>query len=199
MLLIGIIEYGAGNIRSVSNALDRLDVPHFISNDRNELDKADKLIFPGVGEARSAIDALIKAGLTDWLKQIKVPFLGICLGMQLLLERTTERSTDCLGLVAGVNERFVGGQSALKVPHMGWNQVQYRENCPLFAGIASGGNFYFVHSYFAPLVSATIGITEYGVQFTSALRQKNYYGVQFHPEKSGRIGLQLLKNFIELC
>jgi imidazole glycerol-phosphate synthase subunit HisH len=197
--LIGIIEYGAGNIRSVSNALDRLNVQHFISNDHHELDKADKLIFPGVGEARSAMEALIHVGLADWLKQVNVPFLGICLGMQLLFDRTTERSTGCLGLLAGTNERFNNGQPALKVPHMGWNQVHHKGNCPLFTGITSGEHFYFVHSYYAPIVSATIGTTDYGVQFTSALRQENYYGVQFHPEKSSRTGLQLLKNFVELC
>jgi glutamine amidotransferase len=197
--MIGIIEYGAGNIRSVSNALNRLSVQHFISNERDELNKADKLIFPGVGEARSAMDALTRVGLTDWLKEVSVPFLGICLGMQLLFDRTTERNTNCLGLLTGTNERFNSEQSVLKVPHMGWNQVQHKGNCSLFAGIAAGEYFYFVHSYYAPLVSVTIGTTEYGVQFTSALQQKNYYGVQFHPEKSGRIGLQLLKNFVELC
>jgi glutamine amidotransferase len=174
-------------------------VQHFISNERDELNKADKLIFPGVGEARSAMDALTRVGLTDWLKEVSVPFLGICLGMQLLFDRTTERNTNCLGLLTGTNERFNSEQSVLKVPHMGWNQVQHKGNCSLFAGIAAGEYFYFVHSYYAPLVSVTIGTTEYGVQFTSALQQKNYYGVQFHPEKSGRIGLQLLKNFVELC
>jgi imidazole glycerol-phosphate synthase subunit HisH len=197
--LIGIIDYGAGNIRSVSNALNRLNVQHFISNNHLELDKAEKLIFPGVGEARSAMDALVCSGLTNWLKQVNVPFLGICLGMQLLFNHTTERSTDCLGLLAGTNERFNSARSVLKVPHMGWNQVQHKGNCPLFDGIISGEHFYFVHSYYAPLVPATIGVTDYGVQFTSALKQKNYYGVQFHPEKSGRMGLQLLKNFVELC
>lgn len=197
--MIGIINYGAGNIRSVSNALNRLNVPHFVSNDCDELNKADKLIFPGVGEARSAMDALIRACLIDWLKEVTVPFLGICLGMQLLFEHTTERATNCLGIISGTNERFNGGQSQLKVPHMGWNQVQQNEKNPLFSGIDSGENFYFVHSYYAPIVSATIGTTDYGVQFTSAMHQKNYYGVQFHPEKSSKAGLQILKNFVELC
>jgi glutamine amidotransferase len=197
--MIGIINYGAGNIRSVINALNRLSVPHFISNDCNELNKADKLIFPGVGEARSAMDALERAGLTDWLKDVTVPFLGICLGMQLLFEHTTERATECLGIISGTNERFNGVQSQLKVPHMGWNQVQQNGKDPLFSGIISGENFYFVHSYYAPIVLATIGTTDYGLQFTSAMHQKNYYGVQFHPEKSGKAGLQVLKNFVELC
>ena len=197
--MIGIINYGAGNIRSVSNALNRLSMPHFVSNDSDELNKADKLIFPGVGEARSAMDALMRARLTNWLKEVTVPFLGICLGMQLLFEHTTERATDCLGIISGTNERFNGVQSQLKVPHMGWNQVQQNGKDPLFSGIISGENFYFVHSYYAPIVLVTIGTTDYGVQFTSAMHQKNYYGVQFHPEKSGKAGLQVLKNFVELC
>ena len=197
--MIGIINYGAGNIRSVSNVLNRLSMPHFVSNDSDELNKADKLIFPGVGEARSAMDALMRARLTNWLKEVTVPFLGICLGMQLLFEHTTERATDCLGIISGTNERFNGVQSQLKVPHMGWNQVQQNGKDPLFSGIISGENFYFVHSYYAPIVLATIGTTDYGVQFTSAMHQKNYYGVQFHPEKSGKAGLQVLKNFVELC
>ena len=108
--MIGIVDYGAGNIRSVSNALKRLDTPHVISNDYHELDHADKLIFPGVGEARSAMEALERAGLPAWLKEVCVPFLGICLGMQLLFDHTTERDTDCLGIVAGTNERFRNDQ-----------------------------------------------------------------------------------------
>jgi imidazole glycerol-phosphate synthase subunit HisH len=197
--MIGIINYGAGNIRSVSNALKRLDVPHFISKDSMELSKADKLIFPGVGEARSAMDALDRAGLQQWLKEVTVPFLGICLGMQLLFDHTTERSTDCLGIIAGTNERFNNARSNLKVPHMGWNQVKHENNSLLFSGIPSGENFYFVHSYYAPIVAGTIGKTEYDVEFTSALHQNNYYGVQFHPEKSSKAGLQVLRNFVELC
>jgi imidazole glycerol-phosphate synthase subunit HisH len=197
--MIGIVNYGAGNIRSVSNALNRLSVPHFVSNNCIELNQADKLIFPGVGEARSAMDALVRAGLDDWLKNVSVPFLGICLGMQLLFEHTTERATDCLGIISGTNEQFNSGKSQLKVPHMGWNQVQQNGGSPLFSGIKSSENFYFVHSYYAPVVPATIGITDYNVQFTSAIQYKNFYGVQFHPEKSSKVGLQLLKNFIELC
>ena len=197
--MIGIINYGAGNIRSVSNALHRLSVSHMVSDNRNELQKADKLIFPGVGEARSAMDALAHTGLPEWLKEVTVPFLGICLGMQLLFEHTTERATDCLGIISGTNTRFISEKTELKVPHMGWNQVQHQGDNPLFSGIMSGENFYFVHSYYAPLSPSTVGRTEYGVQFTSALQQNNYYGVQFHPEKSGKSGLHLLKNFIDLC
>ena len=174
-------------------------MPHFVSDNRNELHKADKLIFPGVGEARSAMDVLAHTGLTEWLKEVTVPFLGICLGMQLLFEHTTERATDCLGIISGTNTRFTSEKTELKVPHMGWNQVQHQGDNPMFSGIMSGENFYFVHSYYAPLTPSTVGRTEYGVQFTSALQQNNYYGVQFHPEKSGKSGLRLLKNFIDLC
>jgi glutamine amidotransferase len=189
--MVGIINYGAGNIRSVSNALKRLDVEHFVTSDRSELKKATKLLFPGVGEARSAMEALNRTDLPEWLKEVTVPFLGICLGMQLLFDHTTERETKCLGLIAGTNDKFFGEQPGLKVPHMGWNQVQFVAGHPLFAGIESGEQFYFVHSYYAPLVPATIGTTEYGIQFTSAVQQKNFYGVQFHPEKSGQTGLKL--------
>jgi glutamine amidotransferase len=140
-----------------------------------------------------------RTDLPDWLKEVTVPFLGICLGMQLLFDYTTERATKCLGLIHGTNEKFSGVQSGLKVPHMGWNQVHFRKENPLFSGIASGEHFYFVHSYYAPQGSATVGTTDYGIQFTSAAQQKNFYGVQFHPEKSGKVGLQLLKNFIDLC
>ncbi len=197
--MIGIIDYGAGNIRSVSNALNRLKVPHFISCNRIELDKAEKLFFPGVGEARSAMNALANSGLKDWLREVEVPFLGICLGMQLLFKRTMERDTDCLGIIPGLNQKFNEGNNKIKAPHMGWNQVLHKNSSSLFAGIKSGDYFYFVHSYYAPVVSDTIGTTEYNVLFTSAIKHKNFYGVQFHPEKSGKAGLQLLKNFIELC
>lgn len=197
--MVGIIHYGAGNIRSVINALNRLEVRHFVSDNRQELLKAEKLIFPGVGEARSAMESLAGVGLIEWLKEVTVPFLGICLGMQLLFERTTERTTECLGIIPGTIERFDSEQFTLKVPHMGWNQVNQDSTCPLFSGIDSGEYFYFVHSYYAPIVAMTIGSTKYGVTFSSAVQKNNYYGVQFHPEKSGTVGSKILKNFVELC
>jgi imidazole glycerol-phosphate synthase subunit HisH len=197
--VIGIIEYGAGNIRSVSNALKRLGVGHFVSNDKTELDKADKLVFPGVGEAKSAMETLIGSGLTEWLREIKVPFLGICLGMELLFDHTTERETNCLGVISGSVEKFQNEKINLKVPHLGWNEVNKNQNNPLFDGIKSGEHFYFDHSYYAPIIPETIGVTDYGIEFTSVLKSRNYHGVQFHPEKSGKAGLHLLKNFVELC
>ena len=197
--MIGIIDYDAGNIRSVVNALKRLDVPHIVSNDRQELKKASKLILPGVGEACSAMNSLRDVNLEQWLKEVSVPFLGICLGMQVLFDYSTERDTQCLGIIPGTIQQFIRTESSLKVPHMGWNSVSVIKNNPLFNAIKSDDYFYFVHSYYAPLVDAAIGETGYGIQFTSAVQNNNFYGVQFHPEKSGKAGLQLLKNFVELC
>ena len=195
---IGVIDYGAGNLRSVSNALRRLGVDHVISSDRTELEQASKLILPGVGEARSAMNALAGHDLLSWLRQLPVPFLGICLGMQILYERSTERETDCLGLLQGTITRF-DTSGMVKVPHMGWNQVQLLDAHPLFDGITPADFFYFVHSYYAPVTHETIGRCEHDVPFAAAVALRNYYGVQFHPEKSGRAGLRLLKNFVERC
>ncbi|HTY36382.1 MAG TPA: imidazole glycerol phosphate synthase subunit HisH [Bacteroidota bacterium] len=195
--MIGIVDYGAGNIRSVGNALDRLGEKFFVSGNVEELRRAEKLILPGVGEARSAIESLGHVGLLQWLPTVSVPFLGICIGMQILFERSDERDTECLGIVPGSVTRF--DNSRVKVPHMGWNNLRTRGSSPLFEGIRDGEFFYFVHSYAAPLIPQTIGATEYGVAFSSAVQHKNFYGVQFHAEKSGNAGLQVLKNFVTLC
>jgi glutamine amidotransferase len=192
---IGLVDYGAGNSRSVSNALRRLGVGALISADPEVLNQTDKLIFPGVGEARSAMERLSRAGVLEWLRETSQPFLGICLGMQLLFDRSTERATECLGVLPGTIELF---QSA-KVPHMGWNTVEHDATDPLLSEIPSGSHFYFVHSYFAPTGPFTLGTTEYGATFSSAVRHRTRWGVQFHPEKSGPVGLQLLKNFVERC
>jgi glutamine amidotransferase len=195
--VIGIVDYGAGNIRSLGNALERLGKEFFVSQDVNELQQADKLILPGVGEARSAIESLDRVGLLQWLTTVRVPFLGICIGMQILFEHSAERDTPCLGIVPGRVARF--DNTSLKVPHMGWNRVNLKAQSLLFEGIRDGEFFYFVHSFGAPLVPDTIGATEYGRQFSSAVQHRNFYGVQFHAEKSGNAGLQLLRNFSELC
>jgi glutamine amidotransferase len=196
--MIGIIDYGAGNLRSLSNALRTLAIPHVISSDRTVLGSCGKIILPGVGEAQSAMTALRKFELFDWLQRVSVPMLGICLGMQLLYERSTERDTYGLGIVRGIVERFPGGPN-VKVPHMGWNDVSHTESHPLFVGIPSGAQFYFVHSYHAPITEDCIGETEHGVRFASAVSRGNFFGVQFHPEKSGGTGLHLLRNFVEQC
>lgn len=199
--MIGIIDYGAGNIASIGNALTTLGVNYFASSDRGELERAEKLIMPGVGEAYSAMQSLRRLGLADRLRSCKKPFLGICLGMQVLFEKSDERDSECLGIVEGSIGRFNGqnGLDRLKIPHMGWNSVHVRSYDPLFDSIPDGSYFYFVHSYRAPLVKDTVAETYYGDTFSSAIRKDRYRGVQFHPEKSGAAGLQLLKNFIQKC
>ena len=195
--MIGIVDYGAGNIRSLGNALEGLGKPFFVSRDVQELQRAEKLILPGVGEARSAMESLSRVGLLEWLPAIRVPFLGICIGMQILFEHSDERDTACLGIVPGRVARFDSAQ--VKVPHMGWNSVNLKAPSPLFDGIRDGEFFYFVHSFGAPLVAQTVGSTEYGIKFSSAVQHNNFFGVQFHAEKSGSAGLHVLKNFTELC
>lgn len=195
--MIGIIDYGAGNIRSVGNALDRLGQQFFVSKDIAELQRAEKLILPGVGEARSAMESLGQIGLLRWLTTIDVPFLGICIGMQILFEHSDERDTACLGVIPGRISRF--DDTKLKVPHIGWNRVSVTADSPLFRKIRDNEYFYFVHSFRAPIGSNTIGMTQYGEPFSAAVQKKNFYGVQFHAEKSGAAGLQVMKNFIEQC
>jgi len=195
--VIGIIEYGAGNVRSVCNALERLGVGFFVSAKVDELERARKLILPGVGEARSAMDALGHSGLPDWLSTVTKPFLGICIGMQILFDHSDERETPCLGLVPGRVRRFQGER--LKIPHMGWNSIVNCRPSPLFQGIADGEYFYFVHSYHAPVVGHTTAVAHYQVDFSAAVQRDNFYGVQFHVEKSGSAGSQVLRNFVTLC
>jgi glutamine amidotransferase len=195
--MIGIIDYGAGNIRSVGNALDRLGQAYFVSRDITDLQRATKLILPGVGEARSAMESLGQIGLLRWLTTIKTPFLGICIGMQILFEHSDERDTACLGLVPGRISRF--DDTKFKVPHIGWNRVNVTAPSRLFDGIRDNDYFYFVHSIRAPLGPSTIGATTYGEAFSAAVQKQNFYGVQFHTEKSGAAGIQVLKNFVELC
>jgi glutamine amidotransferase len=195
--MIGIIDYGAGNIRSVGNALDRLGQQYFVSKDIAELRRAQKLILPGVGEARSAMESLDQIGLLHWLTAVQVPFLGICIGMQILFEHSDERDTECLGVVPGHISRF--DDTKLKVPHIGWNRVSVTATSPLFNEIRDNEYFYFVHSFRAPVGPNTIGTTKYGEAFSAAVQKQNFYGVQFHTEKSGAAGIHVLKNFIELC
>ncbi len=192
---IGIVSYGAGNVRSVQNALEALGCTAIISSSPHELEVCDKVIFPGVGEARSAMAYIRDHRLMSWLSTTERPFLGICLGMQVMFARSTERDTDCLGIFPGTVDRF----REVKVPHMGWNRVRSTSPSPLFEGIDEGSYFYFAHSYYVPMSPVTIATTEYGTTFTAALHDRNRWGVQFHPEKSGPAGLTLLRNFIERC
>jgi imidazole glycerol-phosphate synthase subunit HisH len=203
--MTGVIDYEAGNSTSVCNALASIGAPFFVSDQRGKLESAQSIIMPGVGEAQSAMQSLRSLGLIEWLRGVEVPFLGICLGMQVLFERSDERDTECLGIIPGTIRRFQPevrsgtGERTRKIPHMGWNTVRVQSENPLFDGITDESYFYFVHAYYAPVVEATIAVTEYGLPFTTALRRGNFYGVQFHPEKSGKQGLQLLQNFISKC
>lgn len=196
---IVVIKYNAGNTQSVANALDRLNVKYKISNEPDEVRKADKVLFPGVGEASSAMSFLHENNLTETLKTLTRPVLGICLGLQLFCSHSEENDTDCLGIINTPVKKFIKPENdnTFKIPHMGWNTI-YNINNPLFKGIEEGSYVYFVHSYYAALCHETIAQTDYGVTYSSALQKDNYYAVQFHPEKSGETGAKILKNFTEL-
>lgn len=195
--MIVIVNFGAGNIKSIENALYDLNVDFCVSDDKNMIKKAEKIIFPGVGSAQEAMKALTRKNLKSTLQSTKKPFLGICLGMQLLTEFSEEGKTDCLGIIPTSVCKF--DNSSVKVPHMGWNSVNYITENPLFNKISNYKNFYFANSYYVPKNDFTIAVTSYGNVFSAVVQKENFYGVQFHPEKSGKAGLQILKNFIELC
>jgi imidazole glycerol-phosphate synthase subunit HisH len=192
--MIAIIKYNAGNIHSVQNALNRLGVESVITDDKTTILNADKVIFPGVGEASSAMNYLKERGLDEVIRSIKQPFLGICLGLQLMCKYSEEGSTDCLGIFDTRVKLF---PPTLKVPHIGWNSFNRSEG-ELFEGINISEDFYFVHSYYAELCDESIAVTDYIKPISAALQKNNFYATQFHPEKSASIGEQLLKNFIEL-
>ncbi len=192
---VGIIDYRAGNIASVKNALNNIGVNSFISSNSNELNDADKIIFPGVGHARMAMENLKLFGLDTFIKSTKKPLLGICLGMQLLGKYSQEGQAESIGVFDFTVDRF---SIKLKTPHMGWNCITHRDS-RLFNGIPNSEWVYFVHSYYVSNSDFSIAKTNYEVDFCVAVNKQNFWGVQFHPEKSGEKGMQILKNFIELC
>jgi len=197
--VIGVVDYGAGNLRSVERALARIGAAFFTSSRPEDFARADRMIFPGVGEARASMEVLEARGLDEAIVRFARsgrPLLGICIGAQVVLDRSEERDTPCLGLIEGRAVRFVT-TAELKVPHIGWNQVRQVRPHPLFAGIPDDACFYFVHSYYPQVADQglTIGETDYGLRFTAAFARDNIVAVQFHPEKSGRHGLRLLANF----
>lgn len=193
--MIAIIDYKAGNIASVSNALKRLGANYVVTNQHQELDNADKIIFPGVGHARSAMNSLEENGLDSWLKNTQKPVLGICLGMQLLFESTEEGDTKTLGIIAGRLKKFDSTHE--KVPHMGWNVFLDFKNHIVLNGTQKNDYVYYVHSYYAPVTPEAIATSSYaGVEFASVVAVNNFMGMQFHPEKSGDAGLKLLNNFL---
>lgn len=192
---ITIIDTGCANLSSVKFAFDRLGISTEISRDLNKIKSADKLLLPGVGTALAAMRNLEDRNLIETIQQATQPMLGICLGMQLMTEHSSEGDLDTLKLMTGRTELIP--DSGLPLPHMGWNQVRYQANHPLFAHIEQNSHFYFVHSYAVLPNENTIATCDYGVPFSAALNHKNFYGVQFHPERSGKNGAQLLKNFVD--
>lgn len=189
-----IIDYGAGNIKSIQFAFKRLGVEAILSNNINEIKAADKVIFPGVGEASSAMKMLKESGLDTIIPTLKQPVLGICLGMQLMCNSSEEGNTKGLGIFDVEIKKF---SEKVKVPQMGWNVI-YNLQSDLFKGIKEKEFMYLVHSFYAENCKEAIATTDYEIEYASALRKDNFYGVQFHPEKSSKAGEQILKNFLEL-
>lgn len=191
---IGIVAYKAGNIASVVNALARLGQNARLVSDPAELTHIDKLIFPGVGHARPAMEQLQSTGMDKAIRAFHRPVLGICLGMQLMASYSEEGAMQGLGLFPGSIKLFNGRS---KVPHMGWNRI-YNLKTPLFDGVEEGSHVYFVHSYYMPENGSTIAHCDYEGQFAAAASHKNFFGLQFHPEKSGAAGMKILQRFLEL-
>jgi glutamine amidotransferase len=195
--MIAIIKYKAGNTASVSNALERLGADFYLAETPDELEKAEGIIFPGVGHAGSAMKSLQDQGVSEWLKSTNKPVLGICVGMQLLYETSTEGNTVGLGVIPGALEKF--DETRAKVPHMGWNRINTNgQNHPILKNLSSKHYLYFVHSYYAPVTSETLASCEYINDFTAIVAKDNFVGVQFHPEKSGNVGSMVLQNFLDM-
>lgn len=189
---VAIIDYDAGNVQSLKFALDKLGVDSILTKDRELISKSDKVIFPGQGAAKNAMNKLHINDLVDLIPKLKQPVLGICLGMQLLFEKTEEGNVKGLGIIKGYVKKF---SEKVKVPQMGWNTLENLES-KLFNNINEGEYMYLVHSYYVPIVPETIGISEYDLKYSIAVKKNNFYGVQFHPEKSQNNGKQIIKNFL---
>ena len=189
-----VIDYGAGNVQSVKYALNRLGVAATLSNDPEVISGADKLLFPGVGAANAAMESLKENKLDQLIPLLKQPFLGICLGMQLMCKHSEEGGTQALNIIDSEVVKFKGNE---KIPHMGWNNLSAVQT-QLFKGVDIAQQVYFVHSYFVPKNQYTIASCDYMGNFSAAIQKDNFYAVQFHPEKSGAVGELILKNFIEL-
>ena len=194
---VAVVKYNAGNIYSVIHALQRLGVNPILTDDPELLQKADKVLFPGQGEASNAMHYLREHGLNKVIKDLKNPILGICIGQQLMCRHSEEGDTDCLGIFDADVLRFVPQKHEDKVPHMGWNQLEGPKS-ELFKGFCEGEFVYFVHSFYVPVCENTIATTQYIKPFSAALHKDNFYATQFHPEKSGSVGERIIKNFLEL-
>ena len=191
---IVIINYGAGNIQSIKFAFQRLGYEAILTHDVNEIKNADKVIFPGVGEASSAMKMLRQSGLDTLIPQLKQPVLGICLGMQLMCHSSEEGTTEGLGIFDTDVVKF---SKEVKVPQIGWNEISNLKT-DLFKGISEKEHIYLVHSFYAPLSKETIATSDYGLSYSAALAKNNFYGVQFHPEKSSLVGEKILLNFLSI-
>lgn len=205
---VAIVKYNAGNVQSVLFALERLDVKAVWTDEPAVLRSADRVIFPGVGEASSAMRYLCERGLDEVIRSLQQPVLGICLGLQLFCRHSEENDTICLDIFDADVRRFPSSStphssllapqsSPLKVPHMGWNNLSHLRGA-LFEGVAEESFVYFVHSYYAEINPSAVATANYGVDFSAALQRDNFYAVQFHPEKSGPVGQQILRNFLKI-
>lgn len=195
--MVGIVNYGAGNIFSLTAALARQDIPFGMVNTEQDLQNYSHIIIPGVGHAGAAMRKLVDTGLVDAIKKLAKPVLGICVGMQLLTDHSEEGDAQLLG-VAPLKTKLFDKSLGIKIPHMGWNTIKFKNNL-LFKNVPEGTQFYFVHSYFIEYnPTFDIASVDYGNNFSAAIQKDNFYGVQFHPEKSGEAGERLLKNFSTL-
>ena len=192
-----IIQYNAGNIQSVLYALERLGVDAIVTDDQEKIKSADKVIFPGVGEASTAMQYLKDRNLDSLIKELKQPVLGICLGMQLMCIYSEENNTDCLGIFNEQVKQFKPENISIKVPQMGWNTITHLQS-NLFKLVSEDSYAYFVHGYYASIGEHTIAQTNYIIDYSCALHKDNFYGVQFHPEKSAKVGEQIIQNFLSL-
>lgn len=196
--MIAIVDYDTGNLRSVCNALDRIGAEYCVTDNHDIIKNADRVLLPGVGEASTAMQKLSERGLCDVIKGLKQPVLGICIGLQLMCRSSEEGNARCLGIFDVEVRRFnASPDDGVKVPHMGWNEIRNLQS-PLFKGIEEGAFVYFVHSFAADVCTGTIATSCNGREFAAAINKDNFYGAQFHPEKSGAVGERILKNFIEL-
>ena len=194
---IAIVNAGGSNISSLTFALDRIKASYITTNQIAQIEDSSHVILPGVGAANDAMDKLKKSNLIEVVRNLKQPTLGICLGMQLLLDHSMENNVNCLSIIEGKCKAF-SQQDKCPVPHMGWNNVNFNKPSPLTEDLDNDDYFYFVHSYYVPIANSSIGITDYSESFASIIQKDNFFGTQFHPEKSSDQGSKLLRTFINL-